>query len=210
MGRTPDASPEPASGFEALDGDGFARLFERHASSLWTLAAAILGDRSHAEDVLQEACVIALQKLDSFQPGTHFQAWMGQVVRYVALNHQRKRAPVPLASVSGEEGPADESEWAPAPTVSKQPAQDTLEQLVALHPDQPHFDDRVVAALRLLSPIARACLILRSVERIEYRELASMLGIPEGTAMSHVHRARNLLRNRLAPEGSRTDSGETL
>ena len=209
MGRTPEAGPEPASGFEALDGDGFARLLERHASTLWTLAAAILGDRSHADDVLQEACVIALQKLDSFQPGTSFQAWMGQVVRYVALNHQRKRNPVPLTSISGEESPTDEAEWAPALTAAKQPADGALEQLVALHPDQPHFDDRVVAALRLLSPIARACLILRSVERIEYRELARMLGIPEGTAMSHVHRARNVLRNRLAPEGSRADTGES-
>jgi RNA polymerase sigma-70 factor (ECF subfamily) len=207
MGTDPHAGGEPGGGSAALDGDGFARLFERHAPALWSLAAAILSDRSQADDVLQEACVIALQKLDSFRPGTHFQAWMGQVVRYVALNQQRKRAPVPMASLA-QQGldPDDQAEWRLAPTEALEGA---LAELVELHPDQHHFDDRVVAALRLLTPVARACLILRSVQKLEYSELAPMLGIPEGTAMSHVHRARTLLRNRLAPEGcARPDTGE--
>ena len=209
MGSDPEAGGEPAGGSGALDGDGFARLFERHASALWSLAAAILGDRNQAEDVLQEACVIALQKLETFRPGSHFQAWMGQVVRYVALNHQRKRAPVPISSIPEPQGErADQAEWQHAPTEAPDGA---LAELVELHPDQHHFDDRVVAALRLLTPVARACLILRSVQKLEYSELAPMLGIPEGTAMSHVHRARALLRNRLAPEEcARPETGEVL
>jgi len=207
MGRDPEAGGEPAGGSAALDGEGFARLFERHAPALWSLAAAILGDRGQADDVLQEACVIALQKLETFRPGSHFQAWMGQVVRYVALNHVRKRAPVSLTSIQEHRADgADQSEWLHAPTEASDGA---LAELVELHPDQRHFDDRVVAALRLLTPVARACLILRSVQKLEYRELAPMLGIPEGTAMSHVHRARALLRGRLAPEGcARPETGE--
>ena len=59
--------------------------------TLWTLATAVLADRSQAEDVLQEACVIALQKLDQFQTETSFTAWMGRIVRFVALNHLRSR-----------------------------------------------------------------------------------------------------------------------
>ncbi len=57
---------------------------------LWYVAAAIVGDRARAEDVLQEAAMIALGKLDTFEAGTSVQAWLAQIVRYVALNHRRR------------------------------------------------------------------------------------------------------------------------
>jgi RNA polymerase sigma-70 factor (ECF subfamily) len=50
----------------------------------------VLGDRHLAEDAVQEAAVIGLRKIKSFEPGTNFSAWMGQIVRHVALNHRRK------------------------------------------------------------------------------------------------------------------------
>ena len=53
-------------------------------------------------------------------------------------------------------------------------------------------------ALNSVSDIARACLLLRTIEQMEYAEISRLLAIPEGTAMSHVHRARQHLRERLA------------
>ena len=52
------------------------------------------------------------------------------------------------------------------------------------------------------APMARACLLLRAVQDLDYSELSRLLGIPEGTAMSHVHRARNALRRALADRGT--------
>jgi RNA polymerase sigma-70 factor (ECF subfamily) len=46
--------------------------------------------------------------------------------------------------------------------------------------------------------VARACLLLRTLEGLEYAEISRLLEIPEGTAMSHVHRTRRYLRDRLA------------
>jgi RNA polymerase sigma-70 factor (ECF subfamily) len=170
-----------------LDGDGFARLYVEVAPNLWALAAAILGDRVGADDVLQEACVIALAKLDQFEPGTSFSAWMGRIVRFVALNHARRRVDQALPSEDLDEG------W----TTAGPEAEPEVRELLDLDADQPHFDDHVVAALRELAPVARACLVLRSVRHLDYKELALLLGIPRGTAMSHVHRARAFLRARL-------------
>ena len=67
-----------------------------------------------------------------------------------------------------------------------------------LAPDQSAFDDRVLAGLHELSEPQRACLLLRTVLDLSYREVASTLEIPEGTAMSHVHRARQTLREKLS------------
>ena len=167
----------------------FAERFEAAAGVLWTVAAGVLGDRSQAEDVLQEACVIALQKLHQFRAKTSFTAWMGRIVRFVALNHLRSRA---RRRIVFDENELEEQ--------SADPTAHELE-LVGGHGqlagDQGHFDDELVQALGELRPIARACLLLKVVSELEYAQIGRVLGIPEGTAMSHVHRARHALRERL-------------
>jgi RNA polymerase sigma-70 factor (ECF subfamily) len=66
-----------------------------------------------------------------------------------------------------------------------------------LLPDQEHFDDAVMRALRQVDETPRACFLLRTLMRSSYREISELLGIPEGTAMSHVHRSRATLRQAL-------------
>ncbi len=182
-----------------LTPEDFAREFQAHRAVLLTLASAILGRRGEgeAEDALQDACAVALGKLDAFEPGTHFAAWMGQIVRYVALNALRRRC--------GRESHAPESmdERGSAAIGSDEPADPR--SLFELSRDQDHFDDEVVAALSELSPTARACLLLRAVQDLDYSELSVLLGIPEGTAMSHVHRARTALRAALLTRQTRKD-----
>ena len=55
--------------------------------------------------------------------------------------------------------------------------------------------------LEALGEVPRACLLLSTLRELSYGEIAALLTIPEGTAMSHVHRARLVLRERLAPRG---------
>jgi len=180
-----------------LSADDFARELEAHRSVLLTLAAAILGRRGEAEDALQDACAIALGKLGSFESGTNFSAWMGQIVRYVALNALRRRSGRDSLPAVGMDEPGS------GPHRADEPADPRI--LVELSRDQDHFDDDVVAALADLAPMARACLLLRTVQDLDYSELSRLLGIPEGTAMSHVHRARTALRAALLARQARKD-----
>src|SRR6267142_2524601 len=69
----------------------FATQYQGSWRALWCIAAAVVGDRAQADDVLQEAAMIALGKLSQFDPASNFVAWMGQIVRFVALNHSRRR-----------------------------------------------------------------------------------------------------------------------
>ncbi len=69
------------------------------------------------------------------------------------------------------------------------------------------FDDDLAAALRSLDEMPRCCLLLRVVMDLPYKDIAQVLDIPEGTAMSHVHRARRQVRERLgANPGSERSS----
>ena len=70
------------------------------------------------------------------------------------------------------------------------------------------FDDEVLRALNSLSDDARICLMLRIVEKLTYQEISAYMKIPEGTAMSMVHRARTSLRNLLATHEFATRKGE--
>lgn len=171
----------------------FAARFQESSRILWLIAVGIVGERARAEDVVQEAAIVALGKLEQFQPGTNFTAWMGQIVRYVALNYARKENK-PTVTVDGEA-----LERTVAPAGSDIGGHTTrLTAKGGLPPDQDWFDDRVVRALKSVGEVPRACLLLRTVEGMEYAEIARLLEIPEGTAMSHVHRTRQLLRQRLA------------
>jgi RNA polymerase sigma-70 factor (ECF subfamily) len=191
-----DAPPDrPGAPAEPLSSTEFARSLRECEVLLTTLAVAILGDRDEAQDAVQEAGLIALGKLEQFEPGTSFPAWMGRIVRFVALNHQRRRAN------SDSIDPDDiDLRWSAEPTLSSEPERAAL---VALEGDVGHFDDEVQAALLVLSPVARACLLLRTVHELDYRELSALLGLPEGTAMSHVHRARRAMRERLEERSPR-------
>ncbi len=82
-----------------LTPEAFAEAFVASSRSLWCIAAGVLGDRTGADDVLQEGAMIALAKLDKFDPDTNFLAWMGRIVRYVALNHARRRRRRPTRGV---------------------------------------------------------------------------------------------------------------
>ena len=70
-----------------------------------------------------------------------------------------------------------------------------------LLPDQVVFDDSVLDALGGLEETARACLLMKTVMELDYKHISRVLGIAEGTAMSHVHRARARMRASLSAEG---------
>jgi RNA polymerase sigma-70 factor (ECF subfamily) len=177
-----------------LSPDDFAERFKGCSRQLWCIAAAVVGDAHQAEDVLQEAALVALDKLDEFDPATAFMAWMGRIVRYVALNHARRRARRRAVALAPE---------APgAPVIRGGNGAAPVDGRGEILPDQRSFDDRLLGALRGLDQTARACLLLRVVVDLSYREISLALGIRPGTAMSHVCRARQALQDRLAANPS--------
>lgn len=169
-----------------LTREEFARGFSEHARLLWLVAAAH-APRGDAEDVLQEAALAALRRLDAFPPGGSFPAWMSQFVRFTAANARRVRKPADPAEAHPEAAAR-----APLPAA----AVSTNGRLDA---DRAGLDDELLSALETLAPDARAALLLRVVLDLPVAEVAAALGLPENTVASHVHRARQALRERLAP-----------
>lgn len=198
-GKAARASTSSPGG--ALTREEFARRFQSASARLRCVAFAIVGDRAEADDLVQEAAVVALTKLSQYREGTNFNAWMTQIVRFTALNAGRLRARRDTAATD----PAGlERRAGDAPAESP-----PIDAAGRLRPDQESFDDSVVHALEALDETARACLLLRTTCGLSYQEISEQLDIPQGTAMSHVHRSRRRLREALADHPAARQESET-
>src|SRR4051812_24749539 len=189
--RHVDDVPHPAPSSPRAQPIDFAAEYQRAYRVLWVVAAGVLGRSTGAEDVVQEAALLALGKLDQFEPGTHFAAWMAQMVRYVALNQVRRQ-------VRGRAQSLDDAD--PGAHGSRRGSAEPQLRLGSrgeVPAGQHSFDDRLTHALAGLSDVARGCLLLRTLEGLEYEEIGRVFDIPQGTAMSHVHRSRMRLREML-------------
>lgn len=186
----------------------FSARFQAGARVLWTLAAGLLGDAAEAEDVCQEAFLAAFAKRAQFDPATNFQAWMGRFIRNIAANELRKRvrrntlSTDPRVLDEGSERHNGHAHFAP---LAARGPEATGRELA----DSGAFDDALLAGLLELGEVPRSCLLLRTLQELSYAEIAHLLEIPEGTAMSHVHRARLALRVKLteAPQTRGTRLG---
>lgn len=174
---------------QVLTRQQFAAEFAAASEKLWCIAAAVLSDKVGAEDVVQEATLVAMSKLHEFESGTSFTAWMGQIVRYTALNEHRRRR-------------RESTNLRRTKTVG---AVSALEKKGAATGG---LDADVAEAIDSLDETARACLLMKTTMDLSYEQIADALGIPAGTAMSHVFRARKAVRERVMRANAR-DKGRT-
>jgi RNA polymerase sigma-70 factor (ECF subfamily) len=178
---------------DRLGPEEFARLFQQHWRVLWCAAVGVIGDRTLAQDVVQQAAVVALERLDQFAPDTSFVAWMMQIVRNIALNEGRKRGR--RRTGSADTAALDAASSRPVGPQTHGHITGRGQVTAGVEP----FDDELLAALQGLDETARGCLLMRVVLDMPYKQIALALDIPEGTAASHVHRARASLRQTLRP-----------
>ena len=145
-----------------------------HLDDCYRLARWLTGERADAEDVVQEACVDAFRGIAGFAGG-NARAWVLTIVRHAAYRWLRKNRPAALVSVADLDALAD-----------VQPGQ-TPETALIAKADAARLE-RAIAAL----PVPfRETLVLRDVNGLDYRDIAGVTGVPIGTVMSRLARARS-------------------
>ncbi len=166
----------------SLPSGSFEQLAMPHFERLYNFACWLTQDRQEAEDLVQETYTKALKGFSSFQQGTNFRAWIYKILRNTFLTSRTGlKATVPL-DVDGEE------EVLPT-------AKETPESILLQRSDW----QRLQQAMERLPIAYREVLLLCEVEEMSYQEISSTLGIPIGTVMSRLSRARKTLRADLRP-----------
>jgi len=154
------------------DYGAYEQLYKMHVGRVYALCVRLCNDRDMAEDLSQEAFVLAWRKLSSFRGDSAFGSWLYRIATNTALSYLRKQKPFQY-SVD-----IDETEEEAIPEDIG--AQMGLEQAIGKLPDG-----------------ARAVFVLYSLEGHTHDEIASMLNIAQGSSKAQLHRARQLLQGHL-------------
>jgi RNA polymerase sigma-70 factor (ECF subfamily) len=192
------ADPTTATGPELMamvargDPRAFEMLMRRHNQVLYRTARSIVKDEAEAEDIVQEAYLLAYRNAARFRGEASVATWLTRIVVNEAagrLRKQRRRADiielVPGIAEGGGEDVMDEPNGAtpeaPDDAALRMEARKLLEARIDALPDK-----------------LRTVFMLRAVEDMSVEETATALGIPEATVRSQFFRARGLLREALA------------
>jgi RNA polymerase sigma factor (sigma-70 family) len=164
----------------------FTELVLPHLDDAYSLARWLAGGATDAEDIVQDACVRALKALDS-APVERPRAWLLSIVRNAAYTWFAKNRPSAIVLAGG----AEEVEAHP----------DALETPAAPSPEASLIEavDRasVTTAIDELPLAFRETLVMREVNGLSYRDISEATGVPIGTVMSRLARARALLITKL-------------
>jgi RNA polymerase sigma-70 factor (ECF subfamily) len=149
-----------------------------HINDLFSTATRVLGDRSKAEDVVQETYLQGWKSFDRFETGTNCRAWLFKILFHCVHHHRRKEMRFPAVRESNE-------------------VLDVTPAGPATVPDE-LTDTEILGALDKLPSDFRSVVLLVDVQEFAYKEVAEILAVPIGTVMSRLSRGRKLLRGYLA------------
>lgn len=168
------APDEPALLLRARDNDfsAFEQLYRIHIGRVFTLCVRLLGDRDMAEDMAQEAFVQAWKNLSHFRGDSAFGSWLYRITTNTVISYLRKNKAF----------------------------QNTLDvdDIELVHRESQADRISLDTAIAALPEGARAVFVLYSVEGYTHSEIATLLGIAEGSSKAQLHRARQLLQQLLA------------
>lgn len=156
-----------------------------HLADAYGLARWLTGDRADAEDVVQDACLRAHRALGGFA-GDNARAWVLTIVRNAAYDWLRKNRSTNVVAVDDL---AALEQALPVRDIAERSGAETPEAALIAKTEAA----RLEAAIAGLPPLFRETLVLRDVQGLNYREIAEVTGVPIGTVMSRLARARRHL-----------------
>lgn len=183
-------TPTPTSSLNAPSGT-FESLFSGVVNAAFGIALRLTRNQADAEDLVQEAALLAHRAFGSFETGTNFRAWFFKILTncYYSKRRREKCRPVTsdlddtpdlyLYAHSGQAG---------FPTQGPDPAAELLDKLGT---------ERIVAAINRMPEEYRVVSTLYFMDDLSYEEIARVLECPVGTVRSRLHRGRKMLQKSL-------------
>lgn len=171
------------------DGTAYRGLVEKYQGRVYAMVYGMLRNREDARDVTQEAFVKAYRNLDSFRLESSFYTWIYRIAMNLAIDFTRKRKRRETSGFDENIAARDEDgDIAEAHHEDGPGRQLERKQLFA----------RIMGAMQQLPEDQRQVILLRELEGLQYKEIADIMEIPEGTVMSRLFYARKKLQKLLS------------
>ena len=176
---------------EQKDQQYYDKVFEKEllpqVDALYTFAYHLTYNEDDANDLVQEAYLKAYKSIHRYIEGTNAKAWLFKILKNIFINEYRKKANKPTRVDYEEIVNYHEEE-----DTNYSSFMDLREEMF-----QDMMGDEVTTAINALPVDFRVVILLCDIEGFKYEEISKILDIPIGTVRSRLHRARNLLKEKL-------------
>lgn len=166
----------------------FESEFLPHVNSMYNFAYRLTFDEDDAKDLVQDTYLKAYRFIQSFERGTNAKAWLFRILKNSFINDFRKKSKQP-AKVDYQEVETFYNSDDVDRSITTDLRVDSVQDMIG---------DEISNALNSLDIDFRTVIILCDLEGFKYDEMAKILDIPIGTVRSRLHRARNLLKEKLS------------
>ncbi|MBC8046094.1 MAG: sigma-70 family RNA polymerase sigma factor [Fimbriimonadaceae bacterium] len=165
----------------------FNKEFLPHADALYNFAYHLVYDEEDANDLVQETFLKAYRFIDSYQAGTNAKAWLFKILKNAFINDYRKKVKQPVKVDYEKLFDYQETD------------DESYVEYVDLRQEvfQGLIGDEITKAINELPVDFKTVILLCDVEEFSYEEIAKIVDIPIGTVRSRLHRARNILKEKL-------------
>ena len=180
-------APDSLSGLD--DNARFRSIVMPHIDEAYRLAHWLTGNRTDAEDVVQDASMRAFRAIRNYTGGSA-RSWVLSIVRNTAYSWLRKNRPAAVVTVDDLEA-VELEQASPGDRDGDNPEAALIAKADA---------DQLRSAIAALPTAFRETLVLRDIEGLDYREIAQATEVPIGTVMSRLARARHRLIATLTSE----------
>lgn len=173
---------------EAEKQEIFEREFLPHIHAMYNFGYRLTLERDDAKDLVQDTYFKAYRFIESFQRGTNAKAWLFRILKNSFINDYRKKTKEP-SKVDYQEVESYYNSDDVNRQITSDLRVDSLKDMIG---------DEISNALNSLDVDFRTVIILCDLEGFKYEEMAKILDIPIGTVRSRLHRARQLLKEKLS------------
>jgi RNA polymerase sigma factor (sigma-70 family) len=165
----------------------FEAEFLPHIDSLYNFAIFLENNDEIAKDLLQETYLRAYKFINYYEKGTNAKAWLIRILKNTFINEYRRKSKLPT-KVEFEDTYQQVDEEEEGSTQNVDLRQEIYNTLVG---------DEITTAVNALPVDYRLIILLCDVEGFKYDEIAKIIDVPIGTVRSRLHRARNMLKEKL-------------
>jgi len=174
------------------DTERYERIFEEEflpqIDALYTFAYHLTYNEEDANDLVQETYMKAYRFIDKYKEGTNAKAWLFKILKNAFINQYRRKSKQPTKvdyeDIAGYQEGDDDTSYASYADLREEMFQSMM-------------GDEVTNAINALPVDFRVVILLCDIEGFTYEEISKILDIPIGTVRSRLHRARNMLKDKL-------------
>lgn len=178
--------------FKKGDEESFRKLVEKYQSKVYSIALAMVKDKTEAEDIMQDIFIKVYRSLDNFKGKSKFYTWLYRITINTCINHlnqNKKTNTISLfSSEDREKYQVQINKTSLFPEESKSPFEILQNQ---------ELEEKIKLAIDSLPLELKQVFLLREIDDLSYKEMAKILNCSEGTIKSRLFRARDKLREKI-------------